>query len=252
MHDSGGDSEAGARPRKKRRPRVTPGERIEAIRCAERDQRIKRVKPLADGEHWEIKLENGDAFRLGSALMTQLGLGPGVEWDNERAETAAREQAVAFARHDGLGIVSRRAITRSGLVTALLRKGHAKPDAERAAEILERVGLIDDERVAQAHARSLVRRGGVGARRIEQALRAKGVGGEAARRAATEALDGTDPMEEALAFARKKARTLVHRVEREVAERRIGAALARRGFDAGICREAAKAAVDQPDEPDAE
>ncbi|GAB4515218.1 MAG: hypothetical protein Tsb0013_19740 [Phycisphaerales bacterium] len=228
---------------KKKRPRVTVRERLLAIEEAPVGASVKRVRPVSNGEQWTITLEGGHAFRLGSSVLTELQVGVGEVWTDERSRRARTLQAFALARHDGLLIVQRRAVTKKGLVDALAKKGHDREDAREAAEALERVGLIDDARVAEAAARSAARKGDLGRRLLEQKLMQKGVGREEARSAAERALEGRDPMEDALALARKKARSVAGRLDHATATRRIGAALARRGFDPETCREATRRAL---------
>ena len=230
------------RPRKKR-PRAGVRERLAAIVEAPTGEAIKKVKPVADGEQWTLTLEGGASFRLGSSVLMELQLGVGEVWTAERALRARGLQGFALARHDGLMVVQRRAVTKKGLVDALARMGHDREDAAAAAAALERVGLIDDKRVAEAAARSASRKGDIGVRLLEQKLMQKGVGREEAKAAASEALEGRDAMEDALGLARKKARSSAGRLEYEVASRRIAASLARRGFDAQTCREATSRAL---------
>ena len=234
---------AGYNKKKARKPRASVQDRLRAIEEAPHDEKITRVRPVADGEQWTVTLESKASFRVGSQLMTDLRLGIGEVWTAEIASRARAMQGFAFARHAGLMIIQRRAVTKKGLVDTLARKGHARTDAEQAAEALQRVGLIDDERVAEAAARSAARKGDVGRRLVEQKLRQKGVGAKDAKAAAERALEGRDAMEDALAFARKKARGSMGRVDHVAATRRIGSALARRGFDPETCREATRRAL---------
>ncbi len=230
-------------PAKKKRPRATVRDRLRAIEEAPTGEKITRVRPVSGGEMWTITLESKANFRLGSTVLMDLQLGVGEVWSPEVALRARTMQGLALARHDGLMIVQRRAVTSKGLVDKLAQKGHTREDAALAAEALERVGLIDDARVAEAAARSAARKGDVGARLLEQKLRQRGVGMEDAKKAAADALEGRDPMEDALAFARKKARSSMGRVDHVAATRRINGALARRGFDSSVCREATKRAL---------
>lgn len=229
--------------RTKKRPRKTVGEWLTLIEEAPIGERIVKVRPVSGGEKWTLVLEGGASFRLGSSSLTELQLGVGEEWTRDRSERARRLEGVGLARHDGLMIVQRRSVTRKGLVDALARKGHARTDADLAAEALERVGLIDDARVAQQAASSIVRRGGVGKRLVEQKLRAKGVSMEEAKKAAADATEGHDPVEDALVLARKKVRSSMGRGDPASVRRKVGAALARRGFDMQTCREATTRAV---------
>lgn len=134
-----------------------------------------------------------------------------------------------------LRYVERYATTRARLSAYLERKIRERgwsadgpsPDPAALADRLAELGYVDDRAFAEARASAMVRRG-LGARRVEQALRFAGVGeddAEAVRpQVEAEALDS------ALAFARRKrigpfARELPDPKQRE----RHAAALVRAG-----------------------
>lgn len=118
--------------------------------------------------------------------------------------------------------------------------------AEVTAEVLdafERAGLVDDARFAAQYmersrpARGLSRRGA--------ALKLKRAGVDPAVVAQTlQNVDEADERAVALELARKKART-TRGLEPRVRERRIAAALARRGFTAGLVLDVTRAALQE-------
>ena len=86
-------------------------------------------------------------------------------------------------------------------------------------------------------AREICARGPASPRLIMQKLRQRRIDADLARRVAEETLADTDPVEEAIALAEKRMRSM-RSVPRATAARRIAAALARRGFDMDTIRAA--------------
>ncbi|WP_404333816.1 regulatory protein RecX [Sphingomonas sp. MMS12-HWE2-04] len=107
-----------------------------------------------------------------------------------------------------LRYVERFATTRAKLAAYLARKirergwaGDRPADPEGVAERMAVLGYVDDRLFAELKARAMGRRG-LGARRVEEALRHAGVGSEDAAPASEAAREGQ--AESALAFARRK------------------------------------------------
>lgn len=110
----------------------------------------------------------------------------------------------------GLHYAGRYATTRSRLAAYLSRKlrergwsGEAPPESlvESLVERFAGLGYVDDQAFASARAASLMRRG-YGERRVDQALRAAGIGEEDGEAARAEARDGA--WAAALRFAERK------------------------------------------------
>jgi regulatory protein len=110
----------------------------------------------------------------------------------------------------GLHYAGRYATTRSKLAAYLVRKlrergwsGESPPESvvESLVERFAGLGYVDDRAFASARAASLMRRG-YGERRVEQALRAAGIGEEEGEQARNEARDGA--WAAALRFAERK------------------------------------------------
>ncbi len=108
----------------------------------------------------------------------------------------------------GLHYAGRYATTRSKLAAYLARKlrergwsGEGQPQVESLVERFAALGYVDDRAFASARAASLMRRG-YGERRVEQALRAAGIGEEEGEPARAEAREGA--WTAALRFAERK------------------------------------------------
>lgn len=114
------------------------------------------------------------------------------------------------ARLDELALayVGRFSTTRSKLRSYLARKirergwqGDREPDLDSVAERLARLGYVDDAAYALSKSRGLTARG-YGVRRVDQSLRAAGVGDDEA--APARDLAQEESVESALRFARKR------------------------------------------------
>jgi regulatory protein len=159
---------------------------------------------------------------------------------SRRVPDAERSTDVGACREAALRLLERQRRTRADLERRLRDQGHA---ASTACEVLDRlvaVGLVDDVEYARAFMAGRRARRSAGARRIEQELRARGVGAEDIAAAAAR-LDAEQGGMDELAAARKvitqaerRSRGLKPRLRRQ----RLYALLARRGFDGDVIRRA--------------
>ena len=136
-------------------------------------------------------------------------------------------------REHALCLLDRRGYSRGELAERLVSAGNDRDLADLVIERLTACGLLDDEAYALAVAAAVVKKKPASATLIEQKLLARRVPPEIARRIATGILAGTDPVEAATRMVRGilaggRVRSA------EATRRRVGAALARRGFDTDI------------------
>jgi len=108
---------------------------------------------------------------------------------------------------------------------------------------LIRLGYIDDEKFADQWAQSRVRLRGLGRRRIEQELRAKGVDRETARRALADVLTADLEIETARRAAERKLTTM-RTLDRETRRRRLAGFLERKGFSFAVIRHILKTLIE--------
>jgi len=146
----------------------------------------------------------------------------------------------AAAREAALKLLERTRRTRSDLQQKLLEKGFTALAITEVLDRLQGVGLIDDTEFARAFLAGRWGRKPAGWRRLQQELRAKGVGDEAvtAARAAIEEREGAV---DEVATAGKlvvQARRRYARLDPRARQQRLYALLARRGFDGDVIRKA--------------
>ncbi|MGE5750889.1 MAG: regulatory protein RecX [Nitrospirota bacterium] len=108
---------------------------------------------------------------------------------------------------------------------------------------LIRLGYIDDEKFADQWAQSRVRLRGLGRRRIEQELRAKGVDRETAHRALADVLTADLEIQTARKVAERKLTTM-RTLDRETRRRRLAGFLERKGFSFAVIRHILKTLIE--------
>jgi regulatory protein len=216
---------------------------------------ITAIRPLpSDPSLRSVRIGRRVIARLRASDCEAIGLRTGEILTDELAGAIEAMLAVNSARKDALRLLGRRGYSCGQLVDRLKRKGHDASAACAVVDELRADNWLDDEEFARAVAREIRARGPASTRLIIQKLRQRRIDGDLARRVAEEALADADPLEEAVALAEKRLRTM-GRVPPATAARRIAGALARRGFDMDIIRaalERVKITDDHSgDEPDA-
>lgn len=178
-----------------------------------------RVEVQLDGAPW--RLVPVDA-------VVRTGLFVGRALDRETARTLGRELRRADALARAARALRPRERSRRALEDRLTQAGVPAHARDEALETLERVGLVDDARVAATRAQALADRG-FGDAAIRYDLEHEGVAGELVE----QALTGLTP-------ERDRARALVERrgVGRQGAEARTARWLASKGFDASSVEDA--------------
>ncbi|WP_029150712.1 regulatory protein RecX [Microbacterium indicum] len=154
-----------------------------------------------------------------------------IPGDAEVAERAEARLAKALATRDLSAHEARERLRRDEVAPHLV---------DDIVDRLERVGAIDDDRLAEQLVHSAVTRRNQGRRAIAQALAARGVAREAIDRALDELPD--DDRERAIEFARQKAPALA-RYDDETALRRLVGQLSRRGFGGSMAYGVARDAI---------
>lgn len=164
-----------------------------------------------------------------------------TQWLSEREYPHALERAVAF--------LAGRARTEKELLTCLKRCGYTERAIARVMQRLSQAGYINDAQFADQWTLSRTSRA-IGKRRIAQELRQKGVDPETID-AAMEQIDEDEMLDAAKALAQKLLGRTRGKDERDV-QRKVIAALMRRGYDYSTARQALDAAnCDDDDDYDA-
>jgi len=150
--------------------------------------------------------------------------------------------------HDrALGLLAVRPRSRHELLQRLVAAGFDRLDVEDELGRLEAVGLVDDERFAEEFIEHAVGRRLEGRRSVTSSLVAKGIDRDMIERTLEGV--GTDDETRAVELAKLRAGRL-RSVPPDAAYRRLVSFLARRGYDGGVARRAARLALalDGPEE----
>lgn len=247
--------------REKRQSTLVPGALIGSITGDPRDPSLVH-----------IRIKRRSAAKIEHTIAAELGLAPGIELTQSLIDGILTGVARTDARYWALNTIARAATSKGALVAKLMQKGRGRVSAQLATSIaddLEAKGFLNDRHYAEALVASELRRKPAGPRLLEMKLRTKRIDPKLAReivaaaiadqtaqtehRRRTRAADDEPAAsvradrEPALALARKKFRTLGHRVDKPTASRRIYGLLARRGFDPETCREVTQAVLKSSD-----
>jgi regulatory protein len=99
---------------------------------------------------------------------------------------------LADAYLDGLRLLARRELSEAQLRARLARRAHSGDEVNGALARLRAEGALDDTRTAAAIARTAVRVGRYGPRRVRRAVEAAGIPADVAERTLREVLEGVD------------------------------------------------------------
>ena len=184
--------------------------------------------------------------------ISDLGLHKGAVVDESMIRRVRIASMTQAARTKALRLLSLRPRSHKKLVGDLRRVGFESELAQSTADRMVEIGLINDADLAEILAREIVSRKPAGRQFLVGKLRQRGFDAALADEVATRVVSERDSDDEALRLATNKVRTLPANIAPETARRRVFGALARRGFDMQVARNAVERALDQRDEPDAQ
>ncbi len=186
-----------------------------------------------------VNLFIDDEFCLGitNVLAAQLRFGQELSENEVQALTDLEAHEVAYRR--ALDYISRRPHAREEIRRKLRRRDTKEDVIEGVIERLEASQYLDDTSFAEAWVENRMLFRPRGRKTLRQELRMKGVSNEIIE----EALLNVDD-ENAMQLALEKALPRYQKLPREVAERRLLAYMARRGFSYGPSRKVIREALD--------
>lgn len=167
--------------------------------------------------------------------------GPDVEPEPEPESEETYDAAKARAENISLHALSRRGVSSAEMTKTL--RSRDLPDEVVAEEIerLERVGLLNDDELAENLVRSKQDRKGLGKGAITAELRQRGVAQESIEAAIAE-IDDDEEQARADDWATKRAGQL-RGLDQATAERRLNGYLMRRGYRSEVIRRAVEKAL---------
>ena len=210
------------------RPAIEP---IEPVESEATPAAVSRSRSKADGGRGRLRsVSRSDNWSESESESSD---------DSEPEETGAERDE----RIDRLVIsrLRRSALSVSEVRAVLVEHGLDDIEVEEWIERYERLGYLDDAKLAEQVVHSHGVRRGRGSGAILQELGRRGVDNALAR-AAVEDLDPETELENARTVAERRARQL-RGLDRQTAERRLSAFLQRRGYPGDVVREAVTAAL---------
>lgn len=189
---------------------------------------VTAIRPQTrDPERVNVYLNDQFAFGLNRQIALDEGLRPGDVLDADRIRRLRAADEVSKATNAALNLLAHRPRSIREVRDRLRNKGHDPETIDAAVEKLEGWNYVDDADFARFWVENRVTHKPRGRRLLEQELWRKGVDRETARHAIDES--ALDEYEAALAIAKTKIRSYAG-LDRDVAYRRLGGVLARRGF----------------------
>ena len=113
--------------------------------------------------------EDGTLLRFTENEVLRHQLYAGKELSPEEVQALTELSRLASAKHRAAQIISRTLVSRAELIDRLRQKGERPEDCEAAAQWLEELGLLDDERTAATVVRHYAQKG-YGRKKIESEL----------------------------------------------------------------------------------
>ncbi len=180
-----------------------------------------------------VVLESGAAFRLSPTDISALGLEAGADIDAAVLQQVRARAERALAVEIAHRLLAVRLRSRHELTARLRRRGISADVLAAVIADLERHGLVDDRRFADAWVRTRVALQPSGRMRLRYELAHKGVAREVIDRTLGETLSEQD--EGALAHDVARARLRRYRgLPPDIIYRRLAGVLQRRGFSTGV------------------
>lgn len=190
---------------------------------------VKRIQGRA-----VLTLSTGESLSMPRAMLKERPYKSGMAFDAEKHETFIASRSYPFAMEKAVAYLATRARTEKELVEALTKNAYPERTIARVMNYLTEAGYMNDAAFAEQWAASRSGKG-MGTRRIRMELRQKGVSQEEIDDALS-SIDEDAMLAGAVNAAEKFARgkDLSSPADRQ----KIMAALARRGYDFSIARQA--------------
>lgn len=187
-----------------------------------------KIEPLRKEKgRFGLVLEDGQTLTVTENEMAAFGLFSGMELSEDQIHDLAREAGRSGAKMRAARMIGARPLSKSELVSRLIRKGEAEEDAKDAAGRMETLGAINDA----AYAAVLVRRcadRGYGPAKMRDELYRRGI-----NRALWEQAMAKAPSPEEIVCDYLAAKVGRINLEDKTALRRVFDTLRRRGFSWG-------------------
>lgn len=192
---------------------------------------VSEIRPLpSDPNMRRVRVGNKTVATLRACDIERLNLDVGTAWTQRLKQAVERTVAMNKARRDAMNMLGRRQLSRQEIIDKLARKSHDPIIAQQLADELQSEGWIDDAAMATALRDELVHRKSAGRRLIQSKLKSRRIDDELAEQLSRNSTSSDAEFTNALALATRRLKALTGEPQ-HVAQRRIAATLARKGYD---------------------
>lgn len=196
-----------------------------------------------------IMVDGKFALALSHQRIADMGLAPGMAWDDTLAAQMVHAKAVDKATKAAMNRLNRRPMSRAQLRRKLIEKEHAPEVVDLVLDKAQAVGALDDENFARTLAREYTLHRHAGPAMLRVKLRAKGIEREVIDRIVGEFEHDDIQLEQALRLGSKKIRSL-SRCDGHTRKRRLYGALARRGYTRDVIEQVMSQLLEDRDDGD--
>lgn len=190
----------------------------------------------------QLFIDGEAAVKIDTEVFLRAKLKPGDELTDEALRELLEASNARRAQEKALYLLEHRNHSKKELRDKLVRAQIDKDAARAAAERMEELGLVDDDRFARDYARELFERKRYGAARVRQELRLKGIDSGLIDELVAEYGGEDAALENIRSVLEKK---YAHWQEDEKVKRRAFAALQRLGFSYELIRRALEQTDDE-------
>lgn len=183
----------------------------------------------ASEDCFKVKLSDGSFFYVSYGFYREVGLGCGIEADEELIERLENETVRLHCYRKALEYALRQESTSFDIIRKLRQKQFDPKVAEKAVAELERKNLVNDERFARLYIAQCVRRKKESRVEVSAKLAARGISAALSRRLIAE-LYPVEAEEETAAALIEKA------IDSGKPPEKTAAALLRKGFSYRIIK----------------
>lgn len=204
------------------------------------DRRIEELRPAAEGLKLSIIVGGRRVATVGVDGAANLKLHEGTPWTDALAAAVAAENDYDHALRDAVGWLAAKGRSCEEVRRRLVAKGHDAAAAQRAVAHLVEIAVLNDQRLAEEYARTMMDEQGLSSGAIRERLVERGFEDRHIALVVKPNLD----RERALEAAREWSHAASPGREHVEARRALGG-LARRGFDEETARVAVLAAFEE-------
>ena len=209
---------------------------------------IAGIEPVKRKKGWfELRIKGKPPFLIDEETIHKNSLRVGDIISDARSQRINQHADLAWLKHRGMQILSRRMISERDLTRKLSAERKSPAIRDEAMAQLKRYGFFDDSRYAVALIRSQMARGVKSRLYLKQKLWEKGIDKEMAALAIESELEGFDEQDAVMELAKKKLRSL-KRLPIDKARNRLISFLKGKGFSWDTINSAVKSAFENEPE----